>query len=112
MGWRPRSFGAAGPASQRIAARGQLVARAAWMMTLATTPGSVIMDRWGALISVMLAPAFWAMASCSAGGSTLSAVPTIFPERVVFPACGADRLVDVLYGSRRSATANTAPPAG
>jgi hypothetical protein len=41
--------------------RGQLVARAASMMTLATTPGSEIMDRCGALTSVTWAPARWAM---------------------------------------------------
>jgi hypothetical protein len=33
----------------------QPVAWAAWMMTLATTPGLEIIDRWGALISVMRA---------------------------------------------------------
>jgi hypothetical protein len=36
-------------------------------MTLATTPGSEIMDRCGALISVMRAWTRWAMNSCSAG---------------------------------------------
>ena len=38
------------------------------VMTRVTAEGSVSMDRCGALISVMCAPARLAMASCSAGG--------------------------------------------
>jgi hypothetical protein len=47
---------------------GQVVAWMALRMTLATAPGSEIMDRCGALISVMRACAVLAMASCSARG--------------------------------------------
>jgi hypothetical protein len=52
----PRSFRAARPAGQRIAARSQLVARAACSMARVTASGSEIIDRCGALISVNLWP--------------------------------------------------------
>src|SRR3984885_13271449 len=48
----------------------QPTVRAALRMTLVTAPGSLIMDRCGALISVMRDPARWAMTTCSAGGVT------------------------------------------
>jgi hypothetical protein len=56
------SLGLAGlvPSIERSRAPGRVVqpaARAASMMTLVTAPGSLIMDRCGALISVTCAPA-------------------------------------------------------
>src|SRR5215472_11190955 len=77
------------------------------MMTLATTPGSVIMDRWGALISVTLEPARWAMNSCSAGGITWSAVPMMSQEGMVVQAGGPDGSVSALKGSGRWVAAST-----
>src|SRR5260370_34345512 len=82
------------------------------MMTLATTPGSVIMDRWGALISVMLAPAFWAMASCSAGGRTLSAVATMSQEGVGFRAGAPDGSASPLDRRGRWVAGSAGPSAG
>jgi hypothetical protein len=54
----------------------QVVAWTACRMTLVTTSGSEIVDKYGAFTSVMWACAFSAMASCSAGGMAWSAVPT------------------------------------
>jgi len=42
---------------------GQGVRLAACSMTFVTAPGSAIIERWGASISVMWAPALWAIAS-------------------------------------------------
>ena len=63
--------------------QGQPVARAAWMMTPATTPGLEIMDRCGALIWVMCASARWAMNSWSAGVMAWSPVPTMAQDGIV-----------------------------
>src|SRR5689334_1478661 len=55
-------------------------------MTWVTTPGSEIIDRCGARTSVTRACACLAMASCSAGGMTRSAVPTTAQDGMVFQA--------------------------
>src|SRR3984957_809311 len=61
-------------------------------MTLVTAAGSLIMDRCGALISVMCAPGRWAMATCSPGGMTWSAVPMMSQDGIV---CQAGVVVSV-----------------
>src|SRR6185437_12164279 len=71
---------------------GQPSARAASTMTLVTAAGSLIMDRCGALTFVMCAPARWAMATCSAGGMTWSAVPMTSQDEIV---CQAGAAVSV-----------------
>src|ERR1700746_1214547 len=85
---------------------GQLV-WAARMMTAATAPGSEIMDRCGALISVMCAPALWAMSSCSASGITWSAVPIMAQDGMDFHAGVPEGSVSVLAASGRWVAAST-----
>src|SRR5260370_35522632 len=79
------------------------------MMTLATTPGSVIIDRWGALISVTWACARLAMNSCSAGVMMWSAVPTTSQDGMVCQAGTPDWSVNVLVARGRWVAASTAP---
>src|SRR6202044_1038706 len=57
-----------------------------------TAPGSLIIDRCGALISVMCDPARLAMTTCSAGGMTWSAVPMTSQDGIV---CQAGAVVSV-----------------
>ena len=78
-------------------------------MTLATTPASVIVDRWGALISVMWACARLAMNSCSAGVMMWSAVPTTSQDGMVCQAGTPDWSVNVLVARGRWVAARTAP---
>ena len=63
-----------------------------------TVPGLEIMDRWGARTSVMWACACRAMASCTAGRMTRSAVPTTAQEGMIFqagtPLCWPSAMVD------------------
>src|SRR5580692_8761951 len=61
-------------------------------MTLVTAPGSLIMDRCGALISVTCDPARRAITTCSAGGMTWSAVPMMSQDGIV---CQAGAVVSV-----------------
>src|SRR5579862_9577034 len=80
-------------------AAGQVVAWAAWRMTLVTTPGAEIMDRCGAFTSVMWACAFSAMASCNAGVMAWSAVPTTAQDGMVFQAGTPDGWVRAMVAS-------------
>jgi len=91
------------------AAEGQLVAWAASMMTLATTPGLEIMDRCGALISVIWAPARLAMNSCSAGVTMWSLRPITSQDGMVLQAGAPDWSVNVLLARGRWVAASTAP---
>src|SRR5271165_667776 len=86
---------------------GQPVTRAARMMTAATAPGSEIMDRCGALISVTCAPALRAMLSCSASGITWSAVPMTAQDGMDFHAGVPEGSVSVLAASGRWVAAST-----
>src|SRR3984885_9442983 len=70
----------------------QPTVRAALRMTAVTAPGSLIMDRCGALISVTCDPARRAITTCSAGGMTWSAVPMTSQDGIV---CQAGVVVSV-----------------
>src|ERR1700733_13623169 len=61
-------------------------------MTPVTAPGSLIMDKCGALISVMCDPPGLAMTTCSAGGMTWSPVPMTSQDGIV---CQAGAVVSV-----------------
>src|ERR1700722_4707618 len=66
-------------------------------MTWVTAPGSLIMDRCGAWISVTCDPARLAMTTCSAGGITWSAGPMTSQDGIVCQAgalvSGSDRML-------------------
>src|SRR5258708_37588452 len=79
----------------------ELVAVAAFRMTLATVSAREIRDRWPALTSVMWAPARWAMDCSKAGGMTLSAVPMTAQDGMVFQAGVPDGSPSVLAASGR-----------
>src|SRR5215469_1507809 len=78
------------------------------MMTLATTAGLEIMDRWGAGIVVMRACARWAMNNCSAGVMTWSLVPITAQDGMVFQAGTLDLSIKALVASGRWVAASTA----
>ena len=65
-------------------------------MTFSIASGWAIIDRWGASIFVMWAPACFAMSSWPASGMALSAVPTTAHDGIVFHAGGPDLSVSAL----------------
>ena len=77
-------------------------------MTLVTTDGLEMRDRCPALTSVMWAPARWAMKVSTAGGMTMSAVPTTAQDGIVLQAGGPDGSTSVLAASGRWVAAMTA----
>src|SRR5437763_6907792 len=104
----PAARGAAGTGAL-AEHQGQPVVRAAWMMTLATANGLEIMDRCGALISVICACARWAMNSCSAGVMMWSFRPTMSQDGMVAQAGVPDWSANVPVARGRWVAASTAP---
>ena len=92
--------------------RGQRVRFAACSMTLVTALGSAIIERWGASILVIWAPALWAIESWSASGMTWSAVPTTSQDGMVAQAGGPEGSVRALVASGRCVAASFRPFAG
>src|SRR6185437_5301911 len=90
---------------------GQPVALAALAMTLATVFGSAIIERWGALISVVRAPACFAIASWSVAGIAWSSVPITAHDGIVFQAGAVDFSVSALVASGLWVAASTLPSA-
>lgn len=78
-------------------------------MTSVTTSGWETIERWEALAVVMRACARWAMNICSAGGRTLSTVPTKAHEGMVFQAVPPDGSSSAERAMGRWAAASTAP---
>jgi hypothetical protein len=77
-------------------------------MSLVTCWGREIIERCDASTSTVLARMRFAMNSCSAGGSTRSAVPTRYQLGSVFQAGGPDGSDAALAASGRCVAASTA----
>jgi hypothetical protein len=87
------------------------MAPAAWLMMLSTAAGCEIIERCEAPTSTMWASARRAMNSCSAGGMTLSWVPTRSQEGIVFQAGAAESAASALRVTGLWVDARTAPSA-
>src|SRR5260370_42680992 len=92
-------------ASPRQCRQGQLVLRAALMITLATAAGWEMRDRCDARVSVMWACARLAMNSSSAGGMAWAMAPLKAQGGVVVPVGASGGAAPALRASGRWAAA-------